>query len=142
MPRPSSRGELDAAMTRASRAIELGKETRQQGCEAQGHRVLGWALHYTSPTSREEAAASFREAIAIEERIGERITLVRTLYEFTDFLRDVGDSVESREAEAKAASLARELGRDLASSTFAQANSREGVRSPASGKRAEQEVLV
>jgi class 3 adenylate cyclase/tetratricopeptide (TPR) repeat protein len=103
-------GRFDAALARATQAVAIGKETRQEGCEAQAHRVLGWATYYAGPDSHELAEAAFREAIAIQERISERLPLARTLYELSDFLRLADDVEGAQEAEAAASAIKQELG--------------------------------
>ncbi|MGH8262415.1 MAG: hypothetical protein ACRET4_02970, partial [Steroidobacteraceae bacterium] len=102
-------GLFEKALTRATRAAQMAKETRQQGCEAQAHRVLGWALYYGQPDSRDGAEAAFREAVAIQERIGERISLARTLYELSDFLQGIGKTSASNKPRAAADALKQEL---------------------------------
>ncbi|MGB2693949.1 MAG: hypothetical protein WBD55_02040, partial [Dehalococcoidia bacterium] len=102
-------GQPEAAVERAKAAVEQGKETRQQGCQAQAHRVLGWAYYYADANAKNEAERELREAISIHRRIGEQALLARTLFELADFLRNVNDDAGGSEAEAEASAIARDL---------------------------------
>lgn len=105
-------GHPAEAVTRAERAVELAKETRQQGCEAEAHRVLGWARHYTQPEAREPAEQELRTALELHRKTGGRVFITRTLYELAAYLRLVGDEAGAAQAEAEASATARERGLD------------------------------
>ena len=105
-------GHPAEAVTRAERAVELAKETRQQGCEAEAHRVLGWARHYAQPEAREPAEQELRTALELHRKTGGRVFITRTLYELAAYLRLVGDEAGAAQAEAEASATARERGLD------------------------------
>jgi ATP/maltotriose-dependent transcriptional regulator MalT len=102
-------GRTDEALPIAVEAIALARETRQQGCEAEAHRVHGWALWYANGDA-DGALTELRTSLSGHERTGGRILIVRVLYELGELLRATGDEAGAVEAEARASSLAAECG--------------------------------
>ena len=105
-------GHPAEAVTRAERAVEIAKETRQQGCEAEAHRVLGWARHYAQPEAREPAEQELRTALELHRKTGATVQVAGTLYQMAAYLRLVGDEAGAAQAEAEASATARERGLD------------------------------
>lgn len=105
-------GQVAEAVTRAERAVEQAKETRQQGSEAEAHRILGWARHYAQPGAREPAEQELRTALELHRKTGATVHVARTLYQMAVYLRLVGDEAGAAQAEAEASATARERGLD------------------------------
>jgi class 3 adenylate cyclase/tetratricopeptide (TPR) repeat protein len=105
-------GEPSRAVEFARRAVQVGQETRQRDGEADGHRMLAWALFFSNSATREEIRGEFEKAAEITLECGAMIHQSRILFELADFLRRTGDETSAAEAEAKARSLASTSGAD------------------------------
>jgi len=96
------------AVARARRACDIGKETRQQTCEAEALRMMGWALHHSGGDG-DEAENSLRRAVELHRAGSGMAFATRAALDLGAYLRLVGrhddaDAVESA-ARADAARL-------------------------------------
>jgi len=63
-------GEVQDALTRAGRALELSRKRGERGNEGWSLRLIGDALSVRRPDSEPEIADSYRSALAIAEELG------------------------------------------------------------------------
>ena len=63
-------GEVQDALTRAGRALELSRKRGERGNEGWSLRLIGDALSALRPRSEPEIADSYRSALAIAEELG------------------------------------------------------------------------
>ena len=63
-------GEVQDALTRADRALELSRKRGERGNEGWSLRLIGDALSVLRPDSEPEIADSYRSALAIAEELG------------------------------------------------------------------------
>jgi hypothetical protein len=95
-------GHAQEAISWAESAVESARETRQKPSQADAHRILGWARYSTHPEQRDEAEADFRSALDLHRQTRSKPYIIRTLFEFSDFLRLVGDEPAALATEAEA----------------------------------------
>lgn len=105
-------GKPDDAVNLATKAVELGRETRQRTSEGESRRILAWALHHAGQGPRERILDEFRTAVEIHRATDARPLVALTLFHLAAFLRMTAKpgEAEPAEEEEEARSLSAELG--------------------------------
>jgi class 3 adenylate cyclase/tetratricopeptide (TPR) repeat protein len=97
-------GRFESALNWAKRAVEAGRRTTE------ALRLLGWALHFSTPNSRRDAEAAFQSSADLARKGGALVFYVRTISDYAAYLRIVGDDAAAAPLEREASSIIRERG--------------------------------
>ena len=97
-------GRFESALNWAKRAVDAGRRTTE------ALRLLGWALHFSTPDSRPDAEAAFRASADLAKKGGALVFYVRTISDYAAYLRMIGDDAGAAPLEREASSIIRERG--------------------------------
>ena len=106
-------GQIDDAMDRAVRALELARAQKEPGFEAYALRLIGEISAQRHPAAAEPAERRYREALALAEPLGMRPLVARCLLGLGALARAAGNQREAEQSLHTATSMFREMGMPL-----------------------------
>jgi len=102
-------GRLEEAHTLAERAMALAREHQKRGNEAYALRLLGEIAAHRAPPDVDEAAAHYRQALALTEELGMRPLVAHCHLGLGTLYAKAGRSEHARTALSTAIALYRTM---------------------------------
>jgi tetratricopeptide (TPR) repeat protein len=102
--------QAERARERAARALEIARQHKERGIEAQALWLLGETFARREPPDVEQAERCYREALALADELGTRLPVAHGHLSLGELCRRTSKRQEAREHLSTATSIYREMG--------------------------------